>query len=193
MSRFLAINIERKIGQLTVRRTSSFITMFLLLFYKYRTAVQFNQKTIRHFVLCYKFLSEEEIQWLHWYVHVWLFDITPTYSNHQLRNSEKRHWYCDNHWFWNLLSTCCFDSTPFSDSTSSASITFCYGLNTISIRFLCQGRPGPGCSKYWIKLFTGQLLIQWTASQWIKLVVQKQRQWLARYPLDKILSSGQLP
>ena len=46
---------------------------------------------------------------------------------------------------------------------------------------------------HWIKLSTGQLLIQWTASQWIKLVVQKQRQWLARYPLDKILSSGQFP
>jgi len=42
-------------------------------------------------------------------------------------------------------------------------------------------------------LSTGQLLIQWTASQWIQLVVQKQRQWLASYPLDKILSSGQLP
>jgi hypothetical protein len=46
---------------------------------------------------------------------------------------------------------------------------------------------------HWIKLSTGQLLIQWAASQWIKLVVQKQRQWLARYPLDKMLSSGQLP
>ena len=46
---------------------------------------------------------------------------------------------------------------------------------------------------HWIRLSTGQLLIQWTASQWIKLVVQKQRQGLARYPLDKILSSGQLP
>jgi len=46
---------------------------------------------------------------------------------------------------------------------------------------------------HWIKLSTGQLLIQWTASQWIKLVVQKQRQWLARYSLDKILSGGQLP
>ena len=30
---------------------------------------------------------------------------------------------------------------------------------------------GPGCSKYWIKLSTGQILIQYTASQWIKLVV----------------------
>ena len=48
--------------------------------------------------------------------------------------------------------------------------------------------PGPSCSKYWIKLSTGQLLIQWRASQWITLVVQKQRQWLARFPLDKILS-----
>jgi hypothetical protein len=46
--------------------------------------------------------------------------------------------------------------------------------------------PVPGCSKYWIKLSTGQLLIQWRASQWITLVVQKQRQWLARFPLDKI-------
>jgi len=46
---------------------------------------------------------------------------------------------------------------------------------------------------HWKSLSTGQLLIQWTASQWIKLVVQKQRQWLASYPLDKILSSGQLP
>ena len=46
----------------------------------------------------------------------------------------------------------------------------------------------PGCSKYWIKLSTGQLLIQWRASQWITLVVQKQRQWLARFPLDTILS-----
>jgi hypothetical protein len=44
---------------------------------------------------------------------------------------------------------------------------------------------------HWIRLSTGQLLIQWTATQWIKLVVQKQRQWLASYPLNKILSSGQ--
>jgi hypothetical protein len=58
---------------------------------------------------------------------------------------------------------------------------------------LIKERSGPGCSKYWIKLSTGQLLIQWTASQWIKLVVQKQRQGLAKYPKDKILSSGQLP
>jgi hypothetical protein len=28
----------------------------------------------------------------------------------------------------------------------------------------------------------------WTASQWITLVVQKQRQWLARFSLDTILS-----
>jgi hypothetical protein len=33
-----------------------------------------------------------------------------------------------------------------------------------------------------------QLLIQWTASQWLKLVDQKQRQWLDSYSLDKILS-----
>jgi hypothetical protein len=39
MSRFLAINIEEKIGQLTVRRTSSFITT------KY-TAVQNMDETI---------------------------------------------------------------------------------------------------------------------------------------------------
>jgi hypothetical protein len=38
-----------------------------------------------------------------------------------------------------------------------------------------------------------EMLMSWTASQCIKLVVQKQRQWLARYPSDKILSSGQLP
>jgi hypothetical protein len=38
------------------------------------------------------------------------------------------------------------------------------------------------------RLSIGQLLIQWTASQWIKLVVQKQRQWLANYLLDKILN-----
>ena len=48
---------------------------------------------------------------------------------------------------------------------------------------------------HWKSFSTGQLLIQWTASQWITLVVQKQRQWLAiaSYPLDTILSSGQLP
>jgi hypothetical protein len=46
---------------------------------------------------------------------------------------------------------------------------------------------------HWIRLSTGQLLIQWTASQWLKLVDQKQRQWLDSYPLDNILSCGQLP
>jgi hypothetical protein len=34
-------------------------------------------------------------------------------------------------------------------------------------------------------LTIGQLFIQWTAIQWIKLVVQKQRQWLASYTLIK--------
>jgi hypothetical protein len=50
-------------------------------------------------------------------------------------------------------------------------------LNNGSIPFpVCQ--TGPSCSKYWIRLSTVQLLIQWTASQWLKLVDQKQRQWL---------------
>jgi hypothetical protein len=42
-------------------------------------------------------------------------------------------------------------------------------------------------------LSTEQLLIQWIASQWLKLVDQKQRQWLDSYSLDKMLSCGQLP
>ena len=46
---------------------------------------------------------------------------------------------------------------------------------------------------HWKSLSTGQLLIQWTASQWITLIVQKQRLWLTSYPLDNILSSVQLP
>ena len=43
---------------------------------------------------------------------------------------------------------------------------------------------------HWMRMSTGQLIIQWTASRWIQLVVQKQRQWLATYPQDKMLSSG---
>ena len=40
--------------------------------------------------------------------------------------------------------------------------------------------PGPGCSKYWIRLSTGQLLIQWTASHWINwLYKSKYNGWLA--------------
>jgi hypothetical protein len=46
---------------------------------------------------------------------------------------------------------------------------------------------------HWIRLCTGQLLIQSTASQWLKLADQKQRQWLDSYSLDTILSCGQLP
>ena len=46
---------------------------------------------------------------------------------------------------------------------------------------------------HWIRLSTGQLLIQLTARQWLKLADQKQRQWLDSYSLAKILSCGQLP
>ena len=43
--------------------------------------------------------------------------------------------------------------------------------------------PGSGCSKYWIKLYTGQLLIQWTAIQWKKMVAKKHGQRLSGYPM----------
>ena len=48
---------------------------------------------------------------------------------------------------------------------------------------------------HWKGVSTGQLLIQWTASysRWIKLVVQKQWQWLASYSLDKILFQWTAP
>ena len=45
---------------------------------------------------------------------------------------------------------------------------------------------------HWIRLSTGQLLIQWTARQWIKLVVQKQRldiHWIKFCPVDNYHNS----
>jgi hypothetical protein len=49
-----------------------------------------------------------------------------------------------------------------------------YGINAIYL--LIWARLFKILDKviHWIRLFTGQLLIQWTASQWIQLVVQKQ-------------------
>jgi hypothetical protein len=68
-----------------------------------------------------------------------------------------------------------------------------YGINAIYL--LIWARLFKILDKviHWIRLFTGQLLIQWTALAIGYNWLFKSRQWLASYPLDTILSSGQLP